>query len=98
LQIQLYMSSQFYPEWRAAVANGTQRKPPPSAALELFFDGLPIDIADVCAPSLRRGHSDRLTALDVNGPDNCDARLLSPRARRHVPGDTPTLCLKIRVR
>jgi hypothetical protein len=23
------MSSQFYPEWRATVADGTQRKPPP---------------------------------------------------------------------
>jgi hypothetical protein len=30
LQFQLYdMSSQFYPEWRATVADGTQRKPPP---------------------------------------------------------------------
>jgi hypothetical protein len=53
---------------------------------------------------LRRGHSDRWLALNVTrsafleGPDNCDACLLSPRARRHVPGDTPTLCLKIRVR
>ena len=28
LQFQLYMSSQFYPEWRATVADGTQRKPP----------------------------------------------------------------------
>jgi hypothetical protein len=32
LQFQLYMSSQFYPEWRATVADGTQRKRPPNTS------------------------------------------------------------------
>jgi hypothetical protein len=100
------------------------REQSPLAALDIFFDGLLVDIANwlellrehqqgriqvdeapgLMRAGLRRDHSDPWLALNVTraafleGPDNRDACLLSLRARRHVPGDTPTLCLKIRVR
>ena len=46
LQFQLYMSSQFYPEWRATVADGTQRKPPPQIHTVAICAALGLQKAD----------------------------------------------------
>jgi hypothetical protein len=46
LQFQLYMSSQFYPEWRATVADGTQRKPPPQIHTVVVCAALGLQKAD----------------------------------------------------
>jgi hypothetical protein len=46
LQFQLYMSSQFYPEWRATVADGTQRKPPPQIHTVVICAALGLQKAD----------------------------------------------------
>jgi hypothetical protein len=46
LQFQLYMSSQFYPEWRATVADGTQRKPPPQIHTVVVYAALGLQKAD----------------------------------------------------
>jgi len=40
------MSSQFYPEWRAAVADGTQRKPPPQIHTVVICAALGLQKAD----------------------------------------------------
>ena len=46
LQFQLYMSSQFYPEGRATVADGTQRKPPPQIHTVVICAALGLQKAD----------------------------------------------------
>jgi hypothetical protein len=46
LQFQLYVSSQFYPEWRATVADGTQRKPPPQIRTIVICAALGLQKAD----------------------------------------------------
>jgi hypothetical protein len=40
------MSSQFYPEWRATVADGTQRKPPPQIHTVVVYAALGLQKAD----------------------------------------------------
>jgi hypothetical protein len=46
LQLQLYMSSQFYPERRATVADGTQRKPPPQIHTVVIYAALGLQTAN----------------------------------------------------
>lgn len=47
MQFQLYVSSQFYPEWRATVADGTQRKPPPQIRTIVICAALGLQKADL---------------------------------------------------
>jgi hypothetical protein len=78
----------------------------PLAALELFFDGLPVDIADWCCESTSRVVSKSMGRPAYSRGPKLDRARCCPtmlaryrfRARRHVPGLTPTACLKIRVR
>jgi hypothetical protein len=78
----------------------------PLAALELYFDGLPVDIADWCCESTSRVVSKSMGRPAYSRGPKMDRARCYPtmlacyrfRARRHVPGLTPTACLKIRVR
>jgi hypothetical protein len=46
LRFQSHTSSQFYSEWRAAVADGTQRKPPPQIHTVVIRAALGLQKAD----------------------------------------------------